>query len=186
MIEKNVEIDESVATKAPPTPSVREKKPVEEKIGFFDSIRRSRKVKEIVKNNGRLRSALIHVLQDVQQEYNYLPGDILEDISNELDIPISQVYSAAAFYENFHLEPRGKHIVSVCLGTACHVRGAQRVLESIENQLKIKEGETTDDMEFTLERVNCLGACAMGPMVVYDGRYHGNLDTRKAGKIIKS
>lgn len=186
MIKKKVEIDESVATKAPPTPSVREKKPVEEKIGFFDSIRRSRKVKKIVKNNGGLRSALIHVLQDVQQEYNYLPGDILEDISYELKMPLSQVYSAVAFYENFHLEPRGKHIVSVCLGTACHVRGAQRVLEGFENQLKIKEGETTDDMEFTLERVNCLGACAMGPMVVYDGKYHGNLDTRNAGKIIKS
>ncbi len=181
-----VELDESVATKEPTTPSVREKKPVEEKIGFFDSIKRSRKVKKIVRNNGGLRSALIHILQDVQKEYNYLPRDILEDISNELDMPFSQVYSAVAFYENFHLEPRGKHTVSVCLGTACHVRGAQRILEGLKNQLKINEGETTDDMEFTLERVNCLGACAMGPMVVYDGKYHGNLDTRKAGKIIKS
>ena len=184
MIMKKEELEKSVAPEQ--QPSAKKGKPEEEKIGFFESISRSRKVKKIVGNNGRLRSALIHILQDVQQEYNYLPRDVLEDISYELDMPLSQVYSAVAFYENFHLEPRGKHIVSVCLGTACHVRGAQRILEGIKNQLKISEGETTDDMEFTLERVNCLGACAMGPMVVYDGKYHGNLDTRKAGKIIKS
>ncbi len=179
-------LEKDVATEEPPTPSVRGKKPVEEKIGFFDSIKRSRKVKKIVRNNGGLRSALIHILQDVQQEYNYLPRYILEDISYELDLPISLVYSAVAFYENFHLEPRGKHIVSVCLGTACHVRGAQRVLDGLKNKLKIKEGETTDDMEFTLERVNCLGACAMGPTVVCDGKYHGNVNDQKVGKIIKS
>lgn len=183
MIVKKEEPEQGVAPEQPP--SAKKAKPEEEKIGFFESISRSRKVKKIVKNNGNLRSALIHILQDVQKEYNYLPRDTLEDVSYALDMPVSQVYSAAAFYENFHLEPRGKHILSVCLGTACHVRGAQRILEGIGTQLKIGEGETTEDMEFTLERVNCLGACAMGPIVVYDGKYHVNLDTQKAGKIIK-
>ena len=126
----------------------------------------------------------MHTLQDVQQEYNYLPEDILERISYELDIPLSQIYSTAAFYESFHLEPRGDHIVSVCMGTACHIRGSQRILEGLENKLNIHAGETTSDLRFTLESVNCLGACALGPVVVQDGKYHGNLDAQKAGKII--
>ena len=184
MIMKKEELEQGVALEQ--QPSVKKEKPEEEKIGFFENISRSRKVEKIIKSHGRRRSALIHIMQDAQQEYNYLPKDILEMISYGLDMPLSQIYSAAAFYESFHLDPRGKHIVSVCLGTACHVRGAQRILEGIEDQLKISEGETSADLEFTLERVNCLGACALGPVVVYDGKYHGNLDTQKAVKIVKS
>ena len=161
-----------------------EEKTEQEKIGFFENIRRSRKVGKIIKSHGRRRSALMHTLQDVQQEYNYLPEDILERISYELDIPLSQIYSTAAFYESFHLEPRGDHIVSVCMGTACHIRGSQRILEGLENKLNIHAGETTSDLRFTLESVNCLGACALGPVVVQAGKYHGNLDVQTAGNLI--
>lgn len=184
MIMKNDESEKSVAPNPPQPLSVKKEKPEEEKIGFFESISRSRKVEKIIKSHGRRRSALIHVLQDVQQEFNYLPMDILEQVSYGLDIPLSQIYSAAAFYESFHLEPRGKHIISVCMGTACHVRGSQRILESIESHLNIREGETTDDLEYTLDRVNCLGVCAMGPVAVFDGKCHGNINASKAWKII--
>ncbi len=174
----------SVVSNPSQPPSVKKEKPEEEEIGFFESISRSRKVEKIIKSHGRLRSALIHILQDVQQEFNYLPRDILEHISYGLDIPLSQIYSVAAFYESFHLEPRGKHIISVCMGTACHVRGSQKILEGIERHLSIREGETTDDLEYTLDRVNCLGVCAMGPVAVFDGKCHGNLNASKAWKII--
>ncbi len=178
------ELESGIET-GPPLPlPTKEKKPVEKKRGYFERIERSKKVDKIIINHGRRRSSLVHVLQDVQKAFNYLPEDILEHVSYKLKIPLSQVYSAVGFYESFHLEPRGKHIVSVCMGTACHVRGSQRILEEIEHKLKISEGETTNDMEFTLERVNCIGTCAMGPVVVLDGKCHGNLDTQKANKII--
>jgi NADH-quinone oxidoreductase subunit E len=176
------ELESSIETK--PTLPIKEEKPEEEKIGFFERIARSRKVGEIIKSNGRRQSALMHILQDIQQEFNYLPQDILELVSSEINIPLSQIYSTAAFYDSFHLKPRGKHIVSVCMGTACHVRGSHTVLESLEDKLKIHAGETTSDLGFTLESVNCLGACALGPVAVLDGKYHGNLDTQKAKKII--
>lgn len=176
--------EESIATMPPSAHAETEKKPVEEKKGFFETIARLRKADKIAKGHGNSRSAIMHILQDVQDEYNYLPEDILERISHNLEIPLSHIYSTASFYDSFHLKPRGKHIVSVCMGTACHVRGSQRILEGLENRLNIGEGETTNDLKFTLERVNCLGACALGPIVVYDGKYHGNLDTQKARKII--
>lgn len=178
------ELESGIET-APPLPlSTREQKPVEGKRGYFERIARSKRADKIIISHGRRRSSLVHVLQDVQNEFNYLPEDILEHVSCKLEIPLSLVYSAVGFYDSFHLEPRGKHIVSVCMGTACHVRGSQRILEEIENKLKIREGETTNDMEFTLERVNCIGTCAMGPVVVLDGKCHGNLDTQKACKIV--
>ena len=178
VLEKGITLEQALQS-----PS-KENKTSEEKRGFFETIARLRKVEKITGKHGNRQSALLHILQDIQEEYNYLPEDILERISYKLDIPLSQVYSSASFYESFHLEPRGKHIVSVCMGTACHVRGAQKILEGIENRLNISEGETTKDLRFTLERVNCLGACAIGPIVVYDGKYHGNLDTQKARKLI--
>lgn len=178
------ELEKSTETNPSSSLPVKEKKTADKKRGFFETITRSRKVEKIVKAHGRRQSALMHILQEVQEEYNYLPADILKQVSCELDIPLSQVYSTATFYESFHLEPRGKHIVSVCMGTACHVRGAQKILEGIENKLNINAGETTNDLGFTLESVNCLGACALGPLAVLDGKYHGNLDTQKAKKIV--
>jgi len=118
---------------------------------------------------------LIQVLLDVQHEYNWLPEEAMKRISERLDVPFTQVYRVASFYKAMSLTPRGKHLIRVCLGTACHVRGAPRILDNVEQTLHIKAGQTTSDMKFSLERVNCLGCCALGPVMVIDGETHGNL-----------
>ena len=128
---------------------------------------------------------LIPILQDIQAEYNYLPRDILSYIAEKLSISLIQVYSVATFFKAFSLRPRGKHQINVCLGTACHVRGAVNVLQKIERTLGIKNGETTEDMQFTLETVNCLGACALGPIMVVDGEYHGHMNSMKVDSVLK-
>jgi NADH:ubiquinone oxidoreductase subunit E len=127
---------------------------------------------------------LIPVLQDINQRYNYLPELALKYISEKLDIPLTQVYNVATFYTAFSLTPRGKHIVKVCQGTACHVRGGAAVLDEIKRSLGIEDGETTEDMNFTLETVNCLGACALGPVVVIDEEYHPTSPS-KVEKLLK-
>ncbi len=124
------------------------------------------------------------LLQDIQQAYRYLPREALEFAAKELNIPLSQLYSMATFYKGFHLEPRGRKEVHVCMGTACHVRGAQRILARLSQALDVQPGETTPDGEYTLETVNCVGACAMGPLVTIDGRYFGRLTPKKAEKIM--
>jgi NADH:ubiquinone oxidoreductase subunit E len=127
---------------------------------------------------------LIPVLQDINQNYNYLPELALKYVSEKLNIPLSQVYNVATFYTAFSLTPRGKHIVKVCQGTACHVRGSAAVLDEIKRNLGIDDGETTEDMNFTLETVNCLGACALGPVVVIDDKYHPTSPS-KVDKLLK-
>ena len=121
---------------------------------------------------------LVPVLQEINAEYNYLPEDALAYVSEYLDIPLSTVYHVATFYKSFTLIPRGRHHIKVCTGTACHVRGAARVLEAIQRELKIKPGETREDGEFSLEAVNCLGACAMGPVVVIDDVYYSTTPSK--------
>jgi len=133
-------------------------------------------------NNG---SSLISILLDIQSGYNYLPKDALIRISERLQIPLIHVYSVATFYKSFSLKPRGKHLITVCLGTACHVRGAPDVLNEIENQLNINVGETTPDNNFTLETVRCLGTCAIGPVVTIDGKYYGQMNSKKIHSILK-
>jgi NADH-quinone oxidoreductase subunit E len=133
-------------------------------------------------NNG---SSLISILLDIQSEYNYLPKDALIRVSKRLNIPLIQVYSVATFYKSFSLKPRGKHLITVCLGTACHVRGAPDVLNEIENQLNINVGETTSDNNFTLETVRCLGTCAIGPVVTIDGKYFGQMNSKKIHSTLK-
>lgn len=128
---------------------------------------------------------LVAILQDVQAEHNYLPREALERVSEGLSVPLSQVYSVATFFKALSLEPRGRHLINVCLGTACHVRGAVKVLEAMERELAIKSGETTKDFAFTLETVNCVGACALGPVVIVDGEYHGQMNTEKAKGVLK-
>jgi len=118
------------------------------------------------------KEMLIQILQDVNSEYNYLPEHTLKYVSEKLEIPLTQVYHVATFYTAFSLKPRGRHLIKVCMGTACHTRGALRVLEELERRLEIKAGETTRDLEFTLETVNCLGCCALGPVVVVGNDYH--------------
>ena len=133
----------------------------------------------------RDKGQLISILQDIQAEYRYLPKDALEQVSRGLDVPVSQVYSVASFFRAFSLKPRGRHLINVCLGTACHVRGATRVLEKVERDLGISRGETTQDLRFTLETVNCLGCCALGPIVMIDGEYFGQMRSDKITPLLK-
>ena len=118
------------------------------------------------------KGVLIPILQDINSSYGYLPGNILRYVSKHLEIPLSQIYNVATFYTTFSLKPRGKHTIKVCQGTACHVRGSSRVLSEIERLLSVVPGGTTDDQQFTLETVNCLGCCAIGPVVMVDEEYH--------------
>ena len=129
--------------------------------------------------------SLMSVLEEIQAEYRYLPREAMILVSDRLGVPLSQVYSVATFYHAFSLEPRGKHTVNVCTGTACHVRGAVQVLDRMEAKLGVGPGRTTRDRQFTLETVNCLGCCALGPVVVLDGEYEGQMTTKKVDKLIK-
>lgn len=145
----------------------------------------TKKVKNIIDSYGRHRNSLIPILQDIQREIRWLPQETLEIVAREMEIPLMDVYGVTTFYSTFSLEPRGEHIITVCLGTACHVRGGQRINESISRELNISPGETTEDMKFTLETVNCLGCCAIGPIVVMDGEYYGGMTSQKALALLK-
>ena len=129
-------------------------------------------------------NSLVTVLQDVQTEYGYLPREVLEVVAEEMQVPLSQAYGLATFYTSFSLQPRGKHHVCVCMGTACHVRGAANVLAKLERDLGIKTGQTSADLKYSLESVNCLGACAAGPIVVVNGIQHGKVTSQKLDNIL--
>ncbi len=130
------------------------------------------------------RGLLIHALQKIQKEHNYLPGEKLKELSKDLDIPLSDIYSTASFYKHFYFKPRGKNVVCVCMGTACHVRGASKVLERLEEKFGIKEGETTPDLSVTLETVGCVGCCGLAPVVTVNDEVVGGVDSRKVQEII--
>ncbi len=130
--------------------------------------------------------SLISILNQVQDRYHYLPHSALVLLSETLDIPLSQIYAVATFYHAFSLKPRGAHLVRVCMGTACHVRGAPQILDRLEKKLNVAAGGTTRDRNVTLETVNCLGACALGPIAVVDGKYNGQLDIAKADRLFKN
>lgn len=140
---------------------------------------------EAVKKYGGKRSCLIQILHEVQREYRYLPEPALRNISEAMDIPLTDIYGVATFFKAFSLEPKGKHVITCCMGTACHVRNSPGVLDELRRTLGIEPSETTEDMMFTLETVNCLGACALGPVVVVDGKYHGEVTPAKVKKILK-
>ncbi len=144
---------------------------------------RSDVISILERHNGK-RGGLIPTLEDIQRRYNHLPAEALRVVADEMGRSLVDVYGVATFYRSFSLKPRGKHLCSVCLGTACHVRGAPIVAEEFERQLGAKSGETTSDREFTLETVNCLGACALGPVVVVDGHYFSNVGRSKVSEII--
>ncbi|MBA7635430.1 NADP-reducing hydrogenase subunit HndA [subsurface metagenome] len=128
---------------------------------------------------------LISLLQDIQTEFNYLPQDVLVSVSQKLDIPLSQVYSLATFFKAFSLKPRGRHLVTVCVGTACHVRGAQRMVDKLGRDYDLRPGGTTENSRFTLETVNCLGCCALGPVVVVDGKYESQMKADKLDRVLR-
>jgi NADH-quinone oxidoreductase subunit E len=142
-------------------------------------------IMRIVEKHSEDRGGLISTLGDIQSKYGYLPEDALRIVAKRTGCSLVDLFGVATFYRSFSLKPRGKHLTSVCLGTACHVRGAPIIAGEFERQLGISAGETTSDNEFTLETVNCLGACALGPMVVVDGHYFSNVDTRKVKQILK-
>ena len=129
--------------------------------------------------------ALVMILQDVSDEYNYLPIDALRYVAEKLDLPMSKVYGVATFYKAFHLEPRGRHIISQCLGTACHVRGARKIQDKVENLLSIKAGENTEDMRYTFESVRCLGCCGLGPVVKVDEDVYSNVEQDHVAGILE-
>ena len=144
------------------------------------------KIDQIIDKYAGEEGILIQLLLDVQRELNWVPKEAVQRISERLQVPLSQIYRVASFYKSMSLKPRGRHLVNVCLGTACQVRGGPRVMDRIRDALGINPGETTQDMKFTLERVNCLGCCALGPVMVVDGEYHGKIMPAKAEEILKS
>jgi NADH-quinone oxidoreductase subunit E len=143
------------------------------------------KVSEILGKYQADESSLIAILQDIQEEYTYLPKDVLVQVSKDLNVPLSRVLSLATFFKAFSLKPKGKHPIHVCLGTACHVRGAQRVLEKFERELGIKSGETTADHEFSLDAVRCVGCCGLAPVVQVGEEVHGKITQTKVAGVIK-
>jgi NADH-quinone oxidoreductase subunit E len=129
---------------------------------------------------------LIQALLEVQREFNWIPTDAIARVADTLDVPVSRVYRVASFYKAMSLKPRGRHIIKVCLGTACHVRGGERLKDRLEDILGLSGADTTADMKFTLERVNCLGCCALGPVMVVDGVYHGKMEPNKVSELLSS
>lgn len=130
-------------------------------------------------------ASLLAILQDVQDALNWLPREAMDHISVRLGVPLARIYAMATFFDAFHLEPRGAHVCTVCMGTACHVRGARRLVEQLERDLSVPSGGTTPDMLFSTEEVNCVGACALGPLVIIDGEYHGNMTSDRLSRMVK-
>jgi NADH:ubiquinone oxidoreductase subunit E len=141
---------------------------------------------EIVAGREGQPHRLIEVLQDIQEAHGYLPSEAMEMVAQRLSVPLIEVFRVASFYKAFALAPRGRHLITACLGTACHVRGAPRMLDEVLGQLGVAPGETTADGLFTVERVNCLGACALGPLVVLDGEYHHHMTPGRLRRLIES
>ena len=142
-------------------------------------------VETILQNHPKDPSSIIQVLLNIQNELYYLPREVLEHVSKSLNVPLSRTYSLATFYKAFSLKPKGKYPIAVCTGTACHVQGAVRILEQIERELSIKEGETTSDKKFSVETVRCLGCCGLAPVVTVGKNLHGKVPMAKVSKILK-
>ncbi|HUV39447.1 MAG TPA: NAD(P)H-dependent oxidoreductase subunit E [Planctomycetota bacterium] len=140
---------------------------------------------EICERHRKSGDSLVMFLQEIQARYGYLPSEVLKAASREIEVPLARLFGLATFYRSFSLTPRGKHEVSVCTGTACHVRGAATILGHIERRLGVAAGETTEDGEVTLIGVNCLGACALGPVMVVDGKYHGKMTVSKVDEVLE-
>lgn len=144
------------------------------------------KLNEIIDKYQDKQGVLIQLLLDIQAEFNWIPKEAIIQINHRTGIPVSQIYRVASFYQAMSLVPNGKHLVSVCMGTACHVRGGPKVLEKAEDTLGIKAGETTGDLQYTIKKINCLGCCALGPVMMVDEDYHGKISPAKVKEIIES
>jgi NADH:ubiquinone oxidoreductase subunit E len=143
------------------------------------------KIDGIIRQYGGRESAILAILQDIQAEEKYLPKETLEYVSQRMQISLGQVFRIATFYNALSLKPRGRHKIDVCLGTACHVRGGERILNKLERDLGIPVGETTKDKRFTLEAVHCVGCCSLGPVAVVDGDVYGRLSSDKVPALLK-
>ncbi len=150
-----------------------------------DSVLELGKVQDIIQRwNGR-QEFLIEMLQDVQGEYHYLPREVLEEIARTIEVPLGRVYHLATFFKGFSLTPRGEFEVSVCMGTACHVKGGKRILDAFSRQLGIEPGGTTADQKFSLDSVRCLGCCGLAPVVTINEDLYGNINSTKVATILK-
>lgn len=143
------------------------------------------KLPQIFKGHPKSPRSLIGVLQDIQKEYRFLPGEALEETARALKVPLSKVYSVSTFYNAFSLTPRGEKVIRICVGTTCHIRGARLVQQRLENLLDIKPGQTTEDGKFSLETVACVGACAMAPVVAVNDEYHAGVNVNSARRLIR-
>lgn len=143
------------------------------------------RIDDILDRHGCEQSNLLAIMQDIQAEENWLPRPALQRVAERVGVSVAHLYRLATFFEAFHLEPRGKHIWTVCMGTACHVRGAKLLAEKLERDMDVDERGNTGDMEHTVEEVNCVGACALGPLLIVDGKYHGNMTSTKIDRVYK-
>ncbi len=143
------------------------------------------KIDQIIDKHDSEASALIQVLLEIQSENKWLPKEALTRVSEKLAVPMSRIQHITTFYKTFSLTPKGRHEVHVCVGTACHVRGAQNILDTVEEVTGVKPGETDPDLNFSVETVSCLGCCALGPVMVVDGEYHGNVEPAETAKVLK-
>jgi NADH-quinone oxidoreductase subunit E len=143
------------------------------------------KVDKIIDKHGGRQSSLLQIMLDIQSENNWLPKQVLDRIGEKLEVPMSRIQHIATFYKAFSLVPKGRHNVHICVGTACHVRGATRILDSVEESTGIKSGETDLDLKFSVETVNCLGCCALGPVVEVNGKVHGKMTPVKTSEALK-
>ena len=143
------------------------------------------KLPEIFDRYPKSQESLIAVLQDIQKTFQYLPCEALQETSKVLKVPLSKVFSVSTFYNAFSLNPKGDHVIRICVGTACNIRGAKLLQDQVEQALNIKAGQTTPDGKFTVEVVACVGACAMAPVVIMDEQYHGSVKISNVKKILK-
>ena len=145
----------------------------------------SSEIDKIIKQYGKKESAILAILQDIQTKEKYLPKEVLEQVSQKMRIPMTNIFRIATFYNALSIKPRGRHKVDVCLGTACHVRGGNKIIDKLSRDLSIQVGETTKDKRFTLESVRCVGCCSLGPVMVVDGNVFGRLTQEKVPGLLK-
>lgn len=144
------------------------------------------KIDQIIEKHGGEDSSLIQIMLDIQSEHHWLPKEALNRVAEKLQVPMSRIQHIATFYKAFSLVPKGRHEVHVCVGTACHVRGAQRVLDTVQDLTGITPGETDAELKFSLETVNCLGCCALGPVMEVDGKHHGNIAPAQIASVLNN
>ena len=145
----------------------------------------SKKIDQIIDKHKSEASSLIQILLEIQSENHWLPKEALQRVSEKLEVPLARIQHIATFYKAFSLVPRGRHEVHICMGTACHVRGAKRILDTVQEVTGIKPGETDLDLKYSLETVNCIGCCALGPVMEVDGKVHGKLSAAETADVLK-